>query len=487
MTLPAVDFLSWTHAGQPWTDFEWLTQLLAYALYCAGGLTALWAFKTLVFAAVSYFLWKTLSLYNAKYEFIWALPLFAAAVSVLADWRADNSTVLFFAVLIYLLEKLRLAQNPPQKIPRRALAAFCMSNRFGLVGRYGDTDAVPVYEKYFIGGADTVRGYSSSGQVGDPDGGQIYYVMNTEIRFPLAREKRRTIIQGAFFYDLGSSWNKFSDITPQIGSGQDMLMANSHIGHDGRVGNGVVMVNGTGLAGHVHVEDKVIISGLCGVHQFGRIGTMSAGDFVVFLGAFFAIYGPLKNIANANPTLQLGLVCWDRILQLLDEKPTVVEIQNPKKIQKLAGKIVFEDLTYKYPTGALNALNGLNLTIEPGQAVAFVGASGSGKTTIINLLLRLFDPVAGRITYDGDDLRVLELGSLRNHIGLVSQTTILFDDTVFANIALGRPDATLEEVQEACCLSCAVESSSVMLFLAKSFRIIGSCNAAHPPRSARPV
>jgi len=177
---------------------------------------------------------------------------------------------------------------------------------------------------------------------------------------------------------------------------------------------------------------------------------MSAGDFVVFLGAFFAIYGPLKNIANANPTLQLGLVCWDRILQLLDEKPTVVEIQNPKKIQKLAGKIVFEDLTYKYPTGALNALNGLNLTIEPGQAVAFVGASGSGKTTIINLLLRLFDPVAGRITYDGDDLRVLELGSLRNHIGLVSQTTILFDDTVFANIALGRPDATLEEVQEAC-------------------------------------
>lgn len=126
MPLPAVDFLSWTHAGQPWTDFEWLTQLLAYALYCAGGLTALWAFKTLVFAAVSYFLWKTLSLYNAKYEFIWALPLFAAAVSVLADWRADNSTVLFFAVLIYLLEKLRLAQNPPQKIPRRALAAFCM-------------------------------------------------------------------------------------------------------------------------------------------------------------------------------------------------------------------------------------------------------------------------------------------------------------------------------------------------------------------------
>jgi len=146
----------------------------------------------------------------------------------------------------------------------------------------------------------------------------------------------------------------------------------------------------------------------------------------------------------------MGLVSWSRVLHLLDEKPTVVEIPNPKPVGKLEGRITFENVTYKYPTGQVNTLENLSLDIRPGEAVAFVGPSGSGKTTIVNLLLRLFDPTEGRILYDGQDLRELNLRELRTHVGLVSQTTILFDDNVSRNIALGMPEATQEAIVEAC-------------------------------------
>ena len=179
-------------------------------------------------------------------------------------------------------------------------------------------------------------------------------------------------------------------------------------------------------------------------------GQMKVGDLVVFFVAFSMAYMPLKNIAQANATLQLGLVSWNRILQLLDEKPQVIEIANPVRLEKLQGRITFEDISYSYPNTETPALKKIDLDIQPGQAVAFVGASGSGKTTIINLLLRLYDPARGRVLYDGHDLREVSLHDLRSHIGLVSQNTILFDDTVTGNIALGRPEATEADIIEAC-------------------------------------
>lgn len=179
-------------------------------------------------------------------------------------------------------------------------------------------------------------------------------------------------------------------------------------------------------------------------------GKMTLGDFGAFMGAFFIGYGPLKNIAQANASVQMGLVSWNRVLHLLEEKPTVVESARPLPVRKLEGRITFDNVTYKYPSGQTNTLENLSLEINPGEAVAFVGPSGSGKTTIVNLLLRLFDPTQGRILYDGQDLRELNLRELRTHVGLVSQTTILFDDNVSRNIALGKPDATQEEIVEAC-------------------------------------
>ncbi len=178
-------------------------------------------------------------------------------------------------------------------------------------------------------------------------------------------------------------------------------------------------------------------------------GALTPGQFFTFLAGFFAAYSPLKNITNANSTFQLGMASWERILQLLNEKPSVKLPANPRPVLSLAGNIRLNNVGYKYPQSSKFAVRGIDIDIKPGEAVAFVGTSGSGKSTLIHLLLRLFDPVEGAVLYDGMDLREINLKQLRSHIGLVTQETVLFDDSVFNNIALGQPDASLNDVIEA--------------------------------------
>ncbi|HBW22218.1 MAG: hypothetical protein A2X28_00510 [Elusimicrobia bacterium GWA2_56_46] len=175
-------------------------------------------------------------------------------------------------------------------------------------------------------------------------------------------------------------------------------------------------------------------------------GTMTTAHFFSFVASFFTAYMPLKNIANLNSKLQMGMASWERIHQILDEKPTVVVTSRPKNIDILEGKLEFRNVNYKYPSRDTQVLKNLSLVINPGEVAAFVGPSGSGKTTIIHLLLRFFDPVGGRIDVDGHDLLDLDTTDLRAHIGLVTQDTILFDDTVYRNITIGRKDAPMEEV-----------------------------------------
>ena len=178
-------------------------------------------------------------------------------------------------------------------------------------------------------------------------------------------------------------------------------------------------------------------------------GTMTTAEFFSFIGGFFTTYLPLKNIANLNAKLQQGMASWERIHQILEEKPTVLVKPVTKNIDALAGKIEFRCVGYKYPSRDVQVLKDLSFTIEPGEVAAFVGPSGSGKTTIIHLLLRFFDPVSGRVEVDGHDMTDLDTTDLRAHMGLVTQDTILFDDTVYKNITIGRPGAPLEEVVEA--------------------------------------
>jgi subfamily B ATP-binding cassette protein MsbA len=178
-------------------------------------------------------------------------------------------------------------------------------------------------------------------------------------------------------------------------------------------------------------------------------GTMSTATFFSFSGGFLTAYMPLKNISNLNSKLQQGLAAWERIYQILEEKPAVVVKHETKNIDHLDGRIEFTGVNYKYPSRDTQVLKDLSFTIKPGEVAAFVGPSGSGKTTIIHLLLRFFDPVSGRVDIDGHDMLDLDTTDLREHMGLVTQDTILFDDTVFKNITIGRPGATMAEVEEA--------------------------------------
>ena len=178
-------------------------------------------------------------------------------------------------------------------------------------------------------------------------------------------------------------------------------------------------------------------------------GTMTVEHFVSFAIAYVTAYVPLKNIGNLNSKLQQGMAAWERIYQILEEKPAVVIKASTKNIKKLDGKIEFKGVNYRYPSRDTQVLQDLSFTINPGEVAAFVGPSGSGKTTIVHLLLRFFDPLSGRVEVDGHDMLDLDTKDLRAHMGLVTQDTILFDDSVYKNITIGMPGATMDEVIDA--------------------------------------
>jgi ATP-binding cassette, subfamily B, bacterial MsbA len=189
---------------------------------------------------------------------------------------------------------------------------------------------------------------------------------------------------------------------------------------------------------------------LVGIIYFGGkaifSGTLTAAHFFSFVGGFITAYLPLKNIANLNAKLQNGMASWQRVYAILSERPAVEVKQQAHKLGAVSGRLAFAGVGYKYPSRDMQVLRDLSFAIEPGQVAAFVGPSGSGKSTIIQLLLRFFDPLEGRVELDGRDLRDLDTTDLRAHMGLVTQDTILFDDTVLRNIAMGRPGAPMEEV-----------------------------------------
>ena len=188
------------------------------------------------------------------------------------------------------------------------------------------------------------------------------------------------------------------------------------------------------------------------VYQGGReiIGErMTAGAFFTFLGSFFAAYGPIKNLAQLNASLQLALASADRIFAIMDEKPTVFEKPDGADFKELVSGIELENVSFRYPGREQWALKNVSLRVRPGEVVAVAGPSGSGKTTLVHLLLRLFDPTEGRILIDGKDLRDYSVSSLRQRLGLVTQETILFNDTVAGNVAVGKPGAGPDEVKHA--------------------------------------
>lgn len=175
-------------------------------------------------------------------------------------------------------------------------------------------------------------------------------------------------------------------------------------------------------------------------------GHTTAGALLSFITAFSLAYEPIKKLAKLNNNIQVGLGACDRVFDLLDLTAEVKDRPGASDISLSRPDIVFENVEFRYESEEARALNGVSFTLSGGQVTALVGRSGSGKTTIMNLIPRLFDVTAGRILIDGRDVRDITTASLRRNIALVSQDITIFDDTALANIAYGREGATRDEV-----------------------------------------
>ncbi|WP_438825235.1 ABC transporter ATP-binding protein [Bacillus sp. JJ1609] len=177
-------------------------------------------------------------------------------------------------------------------------------------------------------------------------------------------------------------------------------------------------------------------------------GTISIGVFVSFAFYLGMFWEPISRLGQVYNQLLMGMASSERIFEFLDEKPIVSEVDNPVELNDLRGKITFEKAVFSYDNKRI-ALKGINLEIKAGQTVALVGHTGSGKTTIANLISRFYDPTAGKVLVDGHDLKNVSLSSLRKHISIVLQDTFIFSGTIYDNIRFGRPEATNEEVKAA--------------------------------------
>lgn len=178
-------------------------------------------------------------------------------------------------------------------------------------------------------------------------------------------------------------------------------------------------------------------------------GNLTVGSLISFITAFALAYEPIRKLAKLNNNLQAGLGAADRIFEMMDLHPSITDKPGAMTLAVRQPSINFENVSFAYAADGVAALDGVSFTAEAGKVTALVGASGSGKTTAINLVPRFYDVTGGRVMIDGNDVRQLTLESLRRHVALVSQDITIFDDTVRANIAYGRVDASHAEIEEA--------------------------------------
>jgi subfamily B ATP-binding cassette protein MsbA len=174
-------------------------------------------------------------------------------------------------------------------------------------------------------------------------------------------------------------------------------------------------------------------------------GGRTAGDLMSFITALLLAYEPMKRLAAMNANLQEGLAAAQRIFTVLDIEPAITDRADATALQVTNGHIAFDNVTFSYEPGK-DAVTGISLDVPAGKTVALVGPSGAGKTTLLNLIPRFFDITGGTLCIDGTDVRAVTLKSLRSAIALVSQDICLFNDTVAANIAYGRPDAARADI-----------------------------------------
>ena len=179
-------------------------------------------------------------------------------------------------------------------------------------------------------------------------------------------------------------------------------------------------------------------------------GRLSPGEFTAFVAALFMMYAPAKKLSRVNADLQQAAAAGERIFEILDSHNEVQEKADAVVLPPFRRRIEFRDVQFTYGGADRPAtLDGVSLSVGAGQMLAVVGRSGAGKTTLVNLIPRFYDVTGGAILLDGHDVRDVTLASLRSQIGIVTQETVLFDDTIAANIAYGKPDAGREDIEAA--------------------------------------
>ena len=218
------------------------------------------------------------------------------------------------------------------------------------------------------------------------------------------------------------------------------------------------LLTGFMIAGFIYYSGFMIISGEMGIN-----------NFFSFLTAMMLAYQPIRSLATINMMFYQGATGAERVFKVLDTEPDIKEIENHPNLKINTGNIEFKNVSFTYPKTDAEAVKNINISIKGGSTVALVGHSGAGKSTIINLLPRFYDPQEGEIIIDEQDIVKVKLSSLRKNISMVSQDIILFDDTVHANIKYAKMDASEEEITKACEFAAA---SDFIKDLPKSYETI---------------
>ena len=178
-------------------------------------------------------------------------------------------------------------------------------------------------------------------------------------------------------------------------------------------------------------------------------GALTPGEFFSFTTAVVLLYGPVRQLSRMANTVQQSLGSVERVFEILDTAPAIADAPRALVLPGFHDSIALEDVSFRYPDGETDTLSGIALTVRKGEMVAFVGMSGAGKTTLLDLLPRFHDVTGGRLTVDGHDVREVTVASLRALMGIVTQETFLFHDSLAYNIAYGKEGATREEIERA--------------------------------------
>ena len=232
---------------------------------------------------------------------------------------------------------------------------------------------------------------------------------------------------------------------------EDAETLRTHQAFDGLYGRLIVLLTGRAKIDPIlEVVGGIAVGGVVALASW-RVanGDMQVGDVIAFITTLILLVQPVRAIGTLNAVTQEGLAACERILALLDTPRMINDRQNAPTLAVKQGQIAYDNVGFAYGDGGATALAGISFIASAGQTIALVGPSGAGKTTVINLLPRFFEASSGVISIDGQPISDVRIASLRGAVSLVSQESVLFDDTIAANIGFGRKDASREDIEAA--------------------------------------